>query len=259
MLNLPIYLYTPVIRVFLDLENSTRKGVDMMYHGHAKIAKGLRNTLRFNFINGDQRPIDVSDKEFVFKIFDSYTNKELLSQDVTILDDGETYSLKGQTSVTLSGDLTRDFTSGHYRYSLLRKNGVELSPVYTDGASKLFGELEVEDGIVAKFIPSESLTFLQGQNNLYTAGPVSANRDGKGNNNLHTFQLYFTNFTGNFKIYSTLDNSSSNPNWAEISSTDYTNRTTPLSINLTDMRNVTYFRFEYTPESGSIDKVLFRS
>lgn len=259
MLNLPIYLYTPVIRVFLDLENSTRKGVDMMYHGQAKIAKGLTNTLRFNFLNGDQRPIDVSGSSFVFKIFDTYTNKEMLSQDVTIIDDGETYSLKGQTSVTLNGTLTRDMINGHYRYSLLRKIGTELHPVYIDGASKLHGELIVEDGVVAKFLPSESLTFSQGQDNLYTAGPIAANRDGKGNNNLHTFQLYFTNFTGDFKIYSTLDNSSSNPNWVEISNVSYTNQSQTEVINITDMRNVTYFRFEYTPDSGNIDKILFRS
>ncbi len=259
MLNLPVYLYTPAIRVFLDLENSTKRGVDMMYHGYVKLAKGVTNTIRFNFVNGDQRSIAVDDKEFVFKLFDYYTNKELLSKDITILDDGETLNLRGQTVITVSGEETRDMIPGHYNYSVLRKEGAILHPVFIDGASKLQGQALLEDGITAKFIPSETLTFLQGQDDLYTAGPIAANRDGKGNNALHTFQLYFTNFTGNFKIYATLDNSSSNPNWAEISDLNYTNQSNNITINIEDMSNATYFKFEYTPTAGSIDKILFRS
>jgi hypothetical protein len=259
MLNLPVYLYTPVIRVFLDLENSTKRGVDMMYHGYAKIAKGLTNTMQFNFINGDQRPIDVSEKEFVFKMFDPYTNKEVLSKDLDILDDGVAFSTRGQTKLVIDSNLTRNIIPGHYRYSVLRISGANLEPVYTDGASRLDGSILLEDGVTAKHIPSETSVFLKNQNDLYTAGPVAANRDGRGNNNLHTFTLHFTNFTGNFKIFATLDNSSSNPNWVEVSNLDYTNQSNSIPLNITDMRNVTYFRFEYTSDAGSIDKVVFRS
>jgi len=259
MLNLPVYLYTPAIRVFLDLENSTERGVDMMYHGYVKIAKGLTNTIRFNFVNGDQRAISINDKEFVFKLFDSYTNKEMLSKDITVMDDGTTPSLRGKTRLIIEGEDTRDLVPGHYEYSLLRKEGAKLHPLFIDGASSMQGKVLLEDGITAKYIASEEIGFLKGQNDLYTAGPIATNRDGRGNNLLHTFQLYFTDFTGNFKTYATLDNSSSNPNWVEILDTDYVNQTDNVVINITDMRNATYFKFEYTPEDGSIDKILFRS
>jgi hypothetical protein len=259
MLNLPVYLYTPVIRVFLDLENSTKRGVDMMFHGYAKISKGLTNTMRFNFINGDQRPIDVSDKTFVFKMFDPHTNKEVLSKDLDVLDDGQTFNTRGQTELVVDAVLTRNIAAGHYKYSVLRVDGANLEPVYTDGASRLDGSILLDDGVTAKHVASETLTFLKNQDDLYTAGPVAANRDGRGNNNLHTFTLHFTDFTGNFKIFATLDNSSSNPNWVEVVNTDYTDQSTAIPLNITDMRNVTYFRFEYTATAGSIDKVVFRS
>jgi len=259
MLNLPVYLYTPAIRVFLDLENSTKRGVDMMYHGYVRIAKGITNTIRFNFVNGDQRAISVDGKEFVFKLFDSYTNKELLSKPVSILDDGTTFGLKGQTQLIIDGEDTRDMIPGHYNYSVLRKEGALFHPVFIDGASKLQGEVLLEDGLTAKFIPSETLEFRKGQDDLYSAGPIAANRDGRGNNSMHTFQLYFTDFTGNFKMYATLDNSSSNPNWVEVSNVEYTDQTDSITLTVPDLRNVTYFRFEYTPTSGSIDKIVFRS
>jgi hypothetical protein len=259
MLNLPVYLYTPAIRVFLDLENSTKRGVDMMYHGYIKIAKGLTNTIRFNFVNGDQRAIPVDNKEFVFKLFDSYTNKEVLEKDVTVIDDGTTPNLRGQTELVLEGFDTKDMLPGHYNYSILRKDGAVYHPVFIDGASKMQGEALIEDVVTAKFIASETLTFSKGQDDLYSAGPIAANRDGKGNNALHTFQLHFTDFTGNFKAYATLDNSSSNPNWVEISNVNYVNQTENVTLNINNMRNANYFRFEYTPEQGSIDKILFRS
>lgn len=258
MLNLPVYLYTPAIRVFLDLENSTRRGVDQMYHGYATIAKGLKNTLKFVFLNGDQRPIDVSEKTFVFKVFDRYTNNEVLEENLTIVDDGADYKIRGVASVTLNGTLTRNLPTGIYNYSILEVDGAQLSPSYIDGASSISGNLEITDGIVAKHLPSEQLTFTENQNDIFTAGPIAANRDGKGNNLLHTFQIYFTNFTGSLIIKGTLANDPT-LSYVDIQTVNYTNQNGTLSINLTDMRNINYFKFEYTATSGSIDKILFRS
>lgn len=258
MLNLPVYLYTPAIRVFVDLENSTRRGVEQMYHGYATIAKGLKNTLKFVFLNGDQRPIDVSSKTFVFKVFDRYTNNEVLEESLTIIDDGTNYNVRGLASVTLSGVDTRNLTTGLYNYSILEVDGAQLTASYIDGSYSMSGNLEITDGVVPKRIPSEQLTFTENQNQLFTAGPIAANRDGKGNNLLHTFQIYFTNFTGSLVIKGTMENDPT-LSYVTIQTLNYTNQNGTLSINLTDMRNINYFKFEYTRTSGSIDKILFRS
>lgn len=258
MLNLPVYLYTPAIRVFLDLENSTKQGVDQMYHGYASIAKGLKNTLKFKFLNGDQRPIDVSNKSFVFKVFDRYTNNEVIEQALTIIDDGTDFGIKGLASVTLDGTQTRNLITGLYEYSILQSDGAEFTASYIDGASSMKGNLEIVDGVVPKWIPSEELTFLLNQDQIYTAGPIAANRDGKGNNLLHTFQFYFTNFTGTLVIKATMANSPT-LSYVDVQTLNYTNQSGTVAINLTDMRNVNYFKFEYTGTTGSIDKILFRS
>jgi hypothetical protein len=265
-LNLPVYLYTPAIRVFLDLENSTKRGVDMMYHGYVRIAKGITNTIRFNFVNGDQRTIPIRDNEFVFMLFDSYTNKELLSKSLTILEivsglgENETVIQKGQAELVIEHIDTCELIPGNYTYSIVRKDPEgKMHPVFVDGASRMHGEVLLDDGILPKFIPSEELKFGPGQDNLYSAGPIAANRDGRGNISVTTFLLYFINFTGNFKIYVTLDNSSSNPNWVEIVNVDYVDQNGPVPTPITlNQPNVTYYRFEYTPTSGSIDKIVFR-
>ena len=264
MLNLPVYLYTPAIRVFLDLENSTKHGVDIMYHGYAKIAKGVKNTLQFNFLNGDQRPItlDRASKTFVFKMFDYATNKEVVSKDLTIIDDGTTFALKGKTQLDLtSSDVPTSFKPGVYVYSILEQAGLELIPAYIDGASNLQGKIEIVDGLIARFIPSEELQFLHGQNQIYTAGPISTNRDGKGNNGLHTIQAYFTGFTGDLEIRGSLSNTPPS-SWdvcSPLTTESYVGQDGTVGITIDDMNNINYLMFRYTKNVGSIDKVLYRS
>jgi hypothetical protein len=262
MLNLPVYLYTPAIRVFLDLENSTKHGVDIMYHGYAKIAKGVTNTLQFNFLNGDQRPIDVSTKTFVFKMFDYATNKEVVSKNLTILDNGLTFNLKGKTQLTLTGsDIPTSFKPGQYTYSILQLLNTQLLPAYIDGASDLQGKIEIVDGVIARFIPSDEVIFLHGQNNIYTAGPFSTNRDGKGNNGLHTIQAYFTGFTGDLEIRGSLSNTPPS-NWevcTPITTESYSGQSGTVGITINDLDNINYLMFRYTKTIGSIDKVLYRS
>lgn len=262
MLNLPVYLYTPVIRVFLDLENSTKHGVDIMYHGYAKLAKGVKNTLQFNFLNGDQRPIDVSTKTFVFKMFDYATNKEVISKNLEIIDDGTTFAIKGKTQLTLtSSDIPLSFKPGLYTYTILQQSNTELLPTYIDGASDLQGKIEIVDGVIARFIPSEELIFLLDQNNFYTAGPISTNRDGKGNNGMHTIQAYFTNFTGNLEIRGSLSNTAPTT-WESctpIKTESYVAQNGTVGITINDMDNINYLMFRYTKNIGSVDKVLYRS
>lgn len=331
MLNLPVYLYTPAIRVFIDLDNFTNLGVDDMYHGYATIAKGIKNTIRFNFVNGEQRSINVQDKTFKFKLFDQVTNTQVLEKSLVVLDDTTTKSistaqtavgttltfadttgiivgqsvsgtgiqknttvvsttstsivisstttsiapigtvltfvtryLKGATELQLVTADTENINAGRYVYSVVRvESDNELSPVFIDGASSMNGNVMVTDGVLPSYRPSDELPFLKITNTpeKWSTGKISANRDGRGNNALHTAQFYYTNFTGTVKVYGSLLNSieGDNGNWVELTTTDYAGQTTTNSINLTGVENFNYFKFEYLPVSGSVDKVLYRS
>ena len=328
MLNLPVYLYTPAIRVFIDLENNSVMGVDDMFHGYANIAKGIKNTIRFNFLNGEQRTVNISDKSFRFNLYDQSTNKRVLSKGITVLDDtvsktiataqtavgttitlnnatnvsvGQsvygvgiqknttvqsingaqvtlsltttslapigsvikfvTYNLRGSAELRLVGRDTVNLNSGKYNYSIYLEDldTNELSPVFVDGASTMTGVAELIDSVNPKFIDSETLNFNQQPDDKFTTGKVAANRDGKGNADLHTAAIYFSNFSGNFKIYGSLNNSidGDNGNWALLSSTDHVNKNVIEYANLYGAFN--FFKFEYTKTAGTIDKVLYRS
>lgn len=333
MLNLPVYLYTPAIRVFIDLDNSTNLGIDDMYHGYATIAKGIKNTIRFNVSNGEQRLVSINDMTFKFKLFDQNTNTQVLEKTLNVLDDtvtkaiataqtsvgtvltfanttgivaGQTVtgtgipknvtvisttnttvtlsastlsvppvgtsinfvtkSLKGGAELVLVGDETRLINSGRYTYSILKVDtDNEYSPLFVDGARTLTGNIEVTDGIVPSYVASDELSFLRTTAPgvvpiVYSTGKVSSNRDGKGNDALHTAQFYYTSFTGTITVYGSLLNSidGDNGNWVELEVINKTNQTSTDSLNLVGYDNFNFFKFEYTPVSGSVDKVLYR-
>lgn len=261
MLNLPVYLYTPAIQVFLDLENSTSHKVNIMYHGYAKISRNTKNIIQFNFRNGDQRPISVYDQEFIFQLYNPVDNSLALSKPITVLETQSTVNNvttitnKGKTQLTLIGSDTANLQAGDYKYAVLKLDGNEILPAFVDGASTVNGVVQVVDSAVESFRPSTSLTFSAGANK--STGGFYSNSQGLGDETVHTAQLYLNNFTGDVTVYGTLENSASATKWAEITTASYSGQSTPAYVNFSGV--FTYFKIDYTATAGSIDKVLYRS
>ena len=95
MQNLPIYLYPNTLNIILDLD-STTKGVNrVMYQHDLKIQKGIKNKVRIQFKNSDQKRITISNTAtYVFSMFDSSTQQLVLEKKLDVLDDGNTFHLE---------------------------------------------------------------------------------------------------------------------------------------------------------------------
>jgi hypothetical protein len=88
MQSLPIYLYPNVLEVILDLDPTTRGVNQVMYQRELTIQKGIKNNIRIQFKNSDQKLLTVSSSSvFVFNMFDATTQRQLLKKQLTILDD----------------------------------------------------------------------------------------------------------------------------------------------------------------------------
>ena len=76
MQNLPIYLYPNSFAVILDLD-TTIKGVNqVMYQQDLKIQKGIKNQVRVQFKNSDQKKIRIFNTQtFVFSMFDAINQR----------------------------------------------------------------------------------------------------------------------------------------------------------------------------------------
>jgi len=88
MQSLPVYLYPNSLDVTLDLDPTVRGVNQVMYQRDLKIQKGIKNNVRIQFKNSDQKPVPVSNTStFVFNMFDSASQELVIQKELAILDD----------------------------------------------------------------------------------------------------------------------------------------------------------------------------
>ena len=100
MNKLPVYLYSNVFEVLLDLDQN--RGIhNTMYQRKLRIQKGFKDSIQFQFKNSDQKSIQLTTStNYWFDMIDS-TGRELgLTKSLTILDDTVVYSVSQAQSAT---------------------------------------------------------------------------------------------------------------------------------------------------------------
>lgn len=278
MQNLPVYLYPNSITLTLDLDINTRGVNQVMYQRDLKIQKGIKNQIRVQFKNSDQKNVKIySTQTFVFSMFDATEQRLLIEKNLDILDVNTT-STRGQALLTLSESDTIDLPKSDYTYSVkvLDTDGSYL-PAYSNTYYGMAGTLHLTEEIYPKLIPSREIkSFLptfNGNTNLYEhrSDNIYAYPEYNGNSALHTVALYMTGFRGTVYLQATLYNTpASFDRYATITSRTYNNFTGVDYINFNGVYS--YIRLMYIPSTkpgestndnptyfGSFDKVLYRN
>jgi hypothetical protein len=148
MQNLPIYLYNYRLDVTLDLD-PTVKGVNqVMYQRDLKIQKGIKNKVRVQFKNSDQKSVRVHNTQtFVFSMFDAVNQRLLLNKELEILDEGTT-STRGLAQLTLNESDTLDLDRTDYQYTvrMIDSDGSFL-PAYANTYYGMAGTLHLTNEV----------------------------------------------------------------------------------------------------------------
>jgi len=223
MQNLPVYLYTNIYHVQLDLENS--RGVNnVMYQRNLTFQKGLKNQVQLQFKNSDQKPVDISSGTFFFKMFGDDHVMPFTPKPLTVLDDGVTTSTRGLALLTLSESDLLDTPSQNFNFSIVSLDSQgNYTPTYANTYYGVKGTAEVRDDVEPYLTPSiENTTFgafrdspkdrtgqIQPQWWSFHSGNMEANPAFNTNNGLQTLALYLDNFKGHIDVYGTLQNSPS--------------------------------------------------
>lgn len=278
MQNLPIYLYSNKLDVILDLDTAARGINQIMYQRDLTIQKGLKNLVKFQFKNSDQKRIHIaSTQTLIFSMFDA-TNKQLMIEKRLEILDNNTTSTRGLTLLTLTESDTINLENGQYRYSIknLQSDG-SYTPAYTDTYYGISGNLTLLSDIEPHVKPSQEIAAFQKSFNATTmkyehkSGNVYAYPEFQDNTALHTVALYLTAYKGTVYIQGTLDNSpNSFGNYDTLITKTYDGFTGVDPINFQGM--FTYIRIMHVPATapaesdndnpayyGSFDKFLYRS
>jgi hypothetical protein len=232
-----------------------------MYDGHHKLHKGIDNTLRFKIKDTDRKPIDLTGKTIIWKMYDRESRENVLFRFADI-----TNATKGQATLSISTADTIMLPEGFYQFAMYTvEEGVEQI-IYTDTYDNAKGTIEVIDDIYPEFEDSQETETFFNTNGNY----VTTTFDGSGNTiksrSLHTFALYFDGFTGDVAIQGDLSvQPSSNDNdWFDLTpdlmydSNIRINNETGVQGYVVQA-NVNWIRISYTKSAGEIKKVLLRN
>jgi hypothetical protein len=274
---LPVYLYANKLDIILDLDATVRGVNQIMYQRDLKIQKGIKNQVRIQFKNSDQKRVSISNTQtFVFSMFDVVNQRLLIEKELEVLD--ETTSTKGMALLTLNESDTLDLDRSSYQYSVkLMDTDGSYTPAYSNTYYGMAGTLHLSNDVYPILQDSNSVDSFNITYNddiqLYEhkSGNIYANPEYNGNSALHTVAMYMTGYKGTVYIQGTLDNSpGSSGNYSTIATRTYTGFTGIDPVNFNGV--YTYIRIVHVPSTapaesnndnpnffGSFDKALYRS
>lgn len=276
---LSVYLYHNNLDVILDLDPSVRGVNQVMYQRDLSVQKGLKNIVRVQFKNSDQKRIPISNTQtFVFTMFDEVNQRVLIEKPLEILDQGTT-STRGLAQLTFSESDTLNLTRSSYTYSIkhLQTDGSYV-PAYSNTYYGINGTLHLLDDVYPTLQPSVEITnFLPSFNsntNLYEfkSRAIYANPEYNSNSALHTLAIYCSDYRGTVEIRATLNNTAADDNYyAVVAARGYDQFTGIDYINFNGVYS--YIEVRYIPAQGpldldnlsnieyrgTIDKALYRS
>jgi hypothetical protein len=201
MYSTTLYLYQQLVRVLL-IDTSGGYFVrryDPVYAKSLTINKGVDNVLLFEFINQDQKPVNITGSSFVFRLINQSGEVLMLEKTMDILS-----ASTGRVKVTLTNADTVDFVAQPASYSVQRTAGDYVQAVYVDDNSGARGNALIVDSVQPQHLPSSTLTipdiygnpteFFPPQLAEYFSSEVEAP------GYLTTFQMYLDTYTGTIKF-----------------------------------------------------------
>ena len=118
MYSTQAYIYQQITRVLLMDTGAGETFIyryDPVYAKQLTINKGVDNVLLFEFINQQEKPVNITGSSFVFRLIDHQGTKMLIDEPLVVLN-GPT----GRAKVTLTAEQLLELQAQPANYSLVR-------------------------------------------------------------------------------------------------------------------------------------------
>jgi hypothetical protein len=156
MYSTQLYIYQQLTRVLLidtsGGETFTYR-YDPVYAKRLTINKGVDTVLLFEFINQQEKPVNITGSSFIFRAINTESNKILIEKPMVILN-GAT----GRAKVTLDQEELLDIEAQPASYSIQRNSGNLVEAVFTDAQAGARAAVDIVDSVLPEFVPSAELT-----------------------------------------------------------------------------------------------------
>jgi hypothetical protein len=172
MYSTTVYLYQQITKVLLV---DTSGGYftaryDSVYAKTLTVNKGVDNVLLFEFINQEEKPVNITGSTFVFRLMNQTGDQLLLEKPMVTLS-----ATLGRVKVVLDIEDTINFVAQPGSYSIQRTAGDYVQAAYVDANSGARADCNIVDSILPTFVPSEMLTIptIYGKAQQLVPGPTN--------------------------------------------------------------------------------------
>ena len=156
MYSTQAYIYQQITRVLLidtGAGETFTYRYDPVYAKKLTINKGVDNVLLFEFINQEEKPVNITGSSFVFRAIDQQGTKLLVDEPLVILN-GPT----GRAKVTLSAEELLEIQAQPASYSITRTSVNLTEAVFTNAQSGARAPVDIVNSVLPTFVPSSELT-----------------------------------------------------------------------------------------------------
>jgi hypothetical protein len=158
MYSTQVYLYQQLTRVLLMDTGGGETFIyryDPVYAKRLTINKGVDNVLLFEFINQQEKPVNITGSTFLFRVINTASNELLLQKPMTILS-GAT----GRAKVEFDGSELLQVLAQPASYSIQRTQpgGGYSDAVFVDAQAGARAPIDIVDSVLPQYVPSAPLT-----------------------------------------------------------------------------------------------------
>lgn len=158
MYSTQVYLYQQLTRVLLMDTGGGETFIyryDPVYAKRLTINKGVDNVILFEFVNQEQKPVNITGSGFVFRVINTESNELLLQKDMSILN-----AATGRAKVQFSGSELLQVLAQPASYSIQRTQpgGGYSDAVFVDAQAGARAPVDIVDSVLPQYVPSAPLT-----------------------------------------------------------------------------------------------------
>lgn len=259
MYSTPVFIYTQRQIVVLLSGNSVRRYMPV-YAKPLTLHKGVDNMIQFQFLNQEQKPVDITGKEISCRIINYDGSTVLLRKALT-----PQYALNGIAALIVNAADIEDIDAQKAHYSLEIPVGDFDYPVFVDQNAGARGDMNIVNSVLPAFVPSSNITIPTGQpfpnvdsnnsiqNALPNANTYYSSVINTEDNPILTIQTSFHQYNGDVGIEgSTIVDG----DWYPITTAVYANNSNTQGYTVHGYHP--YIRMVFTSNTGAVTNILAR-
>lgn len=223
--------------------------------------KGVDNQIQFQFLNQEQKPVDITGKSITCRVLNNAGNEVLLKKALTLQ-----LPANGIAALIVNAADLENIEAQKGYYSLEIPVGEFDYPVFVDQNAGARGDMNIVNSVLPSFVPSEEVTIPTGQpfpnldannsisNVLPNANTYYSSIINTNDNPILTLQAKLTEFNGDISIEGTVNQQGTD--WYPITTNAYSNNSETHGWTIHGYHP--FVRMVFTSNTGAVTNILAR-